>query len=138
MLPTKKMTKVEAKSLNIINLAFIGDAVYSLYIRQKLLSEKEEKPNDLNKASSALVCAEAQSGLSERLLSVMTEEEVDIFRRGRNAKSHLKKNATVAVYHASTGFEALLGFYYLKGEQERLEEIVEAAFWFIVENYVEE
>lgn len=116
------MTIIEVKNLNVINLAFVGDAVYSLYIRQKLLSEREMKPNDLNKLAANHVCAEAQSRLSEVLLPIMTEEETDIFRRARNAKKNTRpKHAKTFEYNNSTGIEAVFGYLYLIGDRERLE-----------------
>ena len=135
----KAPRNLDLKTVNPLVLAHIGDAYFSLFVRQKIISFGEIKINDLHKISAEMVSAASQKTAYEFLeQNILTEEEKEIFRRGRNAKSHLKKNATVAVYHASTGFEALLGFYFLSGEKERLEEIVEAAFWFIVENYVEE
>ena len=121
MLYGKKLSSSEAKNLNIINLAFVGDAVYSLFIRQKLMAGKEEKPNEMNKAAAEKVCAEAQSKLSEKLLPVMTEEEADIFRRARNAKKGTRpKHAKAYEYNNSTGVEAVFGYLYLTGNEERL------------------
>ena len=120
------MTKSEVGNFNVINLAFVGDAVYSLYIRQKLLSECELKPNDMNKLTAERVCAEAQSELAETLLPLMTEEESDIFRRARNAKKNTRpKHAKVSEYNNSTGIEAVFGYLYLIGNRERLEFLLE-------------
>lgn len=121
MLYGKKLSSLDAKNLNIINLAFVGDAVYSLFVRQKLLTLREEKPNEMNKATSLVVCAEAQSKRAEELLNIMTEEEADIFRRARNAKKNTRpKHAKSYEYNNSTGLEAVLGYLYLTGNEERL------------------
>lgn len=125
---------MDLKTINPLLLAHIGDAYFSLFVRQKILSFGEIKVNDLHRISAETVSAASQKNAYDFLeKNVLTDSEKEIFRRGRNAKSHLKKNASASTYHASTGFETLIGFYFLTNEQERLKEIVEAAFWFIVE-----
>lgn len=134
----KAPKNLDLKMINPLVLAHIGDAYFSLFVRQKIISFGEIKVNDLHKISAEIVSAASQKNAYDFLeKNILTEEEKEIFRRGRNAKSHLKRNATAETYHASTGFETLLGFYYLKGNDKRLEEIVEDAFWFIVENCAE-
>jgi len=113
--------KLKAKNMNSIVLAYIGDAVYSLYTREKLTFYSDLKVNDLHRLASSEVRASAQAEFIDLLLPVLTEEETDIFRRARNAKKTTKaKSATVAEYNKSTGFEALLGYLYITGEHERL------------------
>ena len=113
--------KLKAKNMNSIVLAYIGDAVYSLYTREKLTFYSDLKVNDLHRLASSEVRASAQAEFIDILLPILTEEETDIFRRARNAKKTTKaKSATVAEYNKSTGFEALLGYLYITGEHERL------------------
>ena len=116
----------DAKQLSSIALAFVGDAVYSLYVRQKLVESNDSKTGELNKISSEIVCAKAQSKRIIELMSILTEEEIAIFKRARNAKKGAKaKNASVVEYNNSTGFEAVLGYLYLTGNSQRLEYILE-------------
>lgn len=118
------LTPEGARNLSPVVLAFVGDAVYSLYVREKLVLGTDFKTGTLQKLSSRQVSAKGQSELIERLLPALTEEEADIFRRGRNAKKPTKsKNATVGEYVRSTGFEALIGFLYLTGRAARIEEL---------------
>ena len=110
--------------MNPVVLAFVGDAVYTLCVRQRLALESGEKTGALNKRASEKVSAHGQSAALERILPRLTEEEDDIFRRGRNAKKPTKnKHASVGEYVRSTGFEALIGYLYLTGQAERIEEL---------------
>ena len=114
-----------ARNLSPVVLAFVGDAVYSLYVREKLVLGTDFKTGTLQKLSSRQVSAKGQSELIERLLPALTEEEADIFRRGRNAKKSTRsKHASVGEYNRSTGFEALIGYLYLTGRHERIEELL--------------
>ena len=116
--------KTRAKQLNSVVLAFVGDAVYTLCVRTRLALESGEKTGELNRRTAERVSAHGQSEALEAILPRLTEEEADIYRRGRNAKKPTKsKNATVAEYVRSTGFEALLGYLYLTGQSERIEEL---------------
>ena len=119
------VSKEKAKNLSVLVLAFVGDAAYTLSVREKLSEDGDFKAGELNKKAADIVCARAQAEKSDRLLSLFTEEEAEIFRRGRNAKKGTRaKHATVSEYNASTGFEAVLGYLYLTGQYERLEYIV--------------
>lgn len=121
---TAPVSAERAKQLNPVVLAFVGDAVYSLYVRERLVLSGMCKPAELNKLASAVVSAHGQSGDVERLLPLFTEEEAEIYRRGRNAKKPSKsKNASVCDYARSTGFEAVAGYLYLTGRTERLQEL---------------
>lgn len=107
--------------MNPVVLAFIGDAVYSLYVREELAFTRDCKTGELNKLSSAQVCAKAQAEFISRIMDSLTEEEISIYKRARNTKKGTKsKNSTVAEYNMSTGFEALIGFLYITGNEERL------------------
>jgi len=113
--------KSKAKYMNPVVLAYIGDAVYSLYTREKLALLKDAKVSEIHRMANEEVRATAQAEFAEKILPVLTEEETDIYRRARNAKKGTRaKSATVAEYNKSTGLEALLGFLYVTGEHERL------------------
>ncbi len=115
------LSKEEARQMSPVVLAFVGDAVYSLYVREKLVRSGGGKASDFQRAAAKVVSAHGQSGFLETLLPLFTEEEAEIFRRGRNAKKATKsKNASVSDYNRSTGFEAVLGFLYLTGEYGRI------------------
>lgn len=114
-----------ARTLSPVTLAFVGDAVYSLYVREKLVLSTDFSTGTLQKLTSEEVSAHGQSALLERLIPRFTQEEADIFRRGRNAKKPTKsKNASVAEYNRSTGFEAVIGFLYLTGRYSRIDELL--------------
>ncbi len=118
---SEKMDKTKAYNLSPVVLAFVGDAVYSLFIREKLTFEADYKPNDLNKLAVQEVKASAQAEVANSLLSLFTEEELSIFRRGRNAKKTSRaKSASASEYNASTGLEAVIGYLYLTGNNQRL------------------
>ncbi|MDQ0872609.1 ribonuclease-3 family protein [Paenibacillus sp. V4I3] len=117
--------------LNPLVLAYIGDAVYEVYIRQYVISGANHRPNHLHKASTGYVSAKAQSKLLEALMPMLSEEEVDMVKRGRNAKSGtIAKNAEVLEYRHSTAFECLIGYLYYKQSFERLKEILDFAISF--------
>lgn len=123
--------KIDAKQLNSLALAYIGDAVYEKYVRHELLQKGNVKPHLLHKAATQYVSAKAQSKIIHALLSdeTLSDEEQAVVRRGRNAKSGtVPKNTDVQTYRYSTAFEALLGYLYLTDRIERLEEIILLAF----------
>ena len=114
------------KSMSGLSLAFVGDAVYELLVRQYVLSQGEARVQDLHRETVALVNAAFQAKAAEMLADVLTEEELSYYKRGRNANSaHTPKNKSEAEYHRSTGFEALLGYLYLSEQYDRLEELFE-------------
>lgn len=116
----------DLRSLSPLALAFIGDAVFEVLVRERLVCQGSRPVNDLHRASVRQVCAGAQAGYMEKLLPLLTPEESDIFRRGRNAHTnHVPKNSDVAGYHAATGFECLFGYLYLNGRTDRLLELFE-------------
>ena len=115
----------KARNISPVTLAFVGDAVYSLYVRQRLVLTTDYGTGELQKLSSSKVSAHGQSGLLEKLLPLLTEEETDIYKRGRNAKKPTKsKNASVVEYNRSTGLEAVLGFLYLTGRYSRITQLL--------------
>lgn len=122
------MTKhLDVNLINGIALAFEGDAVYSLYIRRHLIFQGQTKPNQLHRLATRYVSAKAQASLIEKMLDqkVLTEKELDIYKRGRNAHSHTKaKNTDVITYKMSTGFEAVMGYLHMTEDLTRLEELI--------------
>ena len=115
------MDKNKALNLNPIVLAFVGDAVYSLFVRERLTFNFDHKTGELNKLATMEVKATAQAEFVKEILPLLTEEELSVFKRARNAKKPTKaKHATVAEYNVATGFEAVLGFLHLVGDTERL------------------
>ena len=112
---------IKADTLSPLTLAFTGDAVFSLYIREMLVCEANRPVGQLHKLSVNWVKAEAQSKGMRAILPLLTEKETEVFKRGRNAHtSHTPKNQSGCDYHYATGFEALVGYLYLKDETERL------------------
>ena len=117
----------EVKTLSPLVTAYIGDAYFHLYVRTRLLTVTRRIQN-LHDLSAEIVSATAQAEAYSKIESQLTDSEREIFRRGKNAKSHAPRSATVSEYHASTGFESLLGELYLKKNFERLNEICDFAF----------
>ena len=114
---------IKVDTLSPLTLAFTGDAVFSLYIREMLVCEANRPVGQLHKLSVNWVKAEAQSKGMHAILPLLTEKETEVFKRGRNAHtSHTPKNQSGCAYHYATGFEALVGYLYLKDETERLNE----------------
>lgn len=119
----------KARQISPVTLAFVGDAVYSLFVREKLVINSDYSTGELQKISSKEVSAHGQSALLEKVLPLFSEEESDIFRRGRNAKKPTRsKNATVGEYNRSTGLEAVLGYLYLTGQYKRISELLESVY----------
>lgn len=122
------VSEEEARNYSPVTLAFVGDAVYTLYVREKLVLEHTYSTGTLQKLSSAEVSAHGQNALCEKILPLLTADETAVFRRGRNAKKPTRsKNASVAEYNNSTGFEALIGYLYLTGRYKRIEELLNSA-----------
>lgn len=117
--------EVDVKTYSPLTLAFIGDGVFDLVVRTCLVGMGNRATEELHKAKSALVKASAQAAMAEALYDVMTDEEKDIYRRGRNAKSaSVAKNASVADYRKATGLEALCGYLFLLDKTERIVELI--------------
>ena len=117
--------KQDPGQLSPLTLAFIGDTVFDLIVRTRVILRGNAQVNKLHKSASSLVNAASQAALIHELMPFLTEEETGIFKRGRSAKSHTTaKNASVNDYKAATGFEALLGWLYLKGDIDRITELV--------------
>ena len=117
---------VDIREQSPLSMAFVGDAVYSLLIREYLVKHKRYKINTLNRLSVKYVSAHGQFMALELLQTVLTEEEKTMVKRGQNtSKATVAKHATVEEYRASTGFECLLGWLKLTGQDERIEYLVD-------------
>ncbi len=128
----EKLTKVQqerqADQYSPLVLAYMGDVVFEIFVREQLVKESNMPVNKLHHAASSLVKAQAQSRMIQVLEEELTEKEASIYRRGRNAKSNTSaKNASILDYRRATGFEALLGYLYLNKENDRLLELMEKA-----------
>lgn len=120
-----KPTK-QAQLISPVALAYIGDAVYELLIRQYLISLPNHKPHHMHKTATSFVSAKAQFAWLTKWMPHLNEEELDIVKRGRNAKSGTPpKNANVTDYRHATAFECLVGYLYISGQIERLQELFE-------------
>ena len=113
-------------SLSSLGLAHLGDGVFEVMVRSWLVLHGKAKAKDIHRATVRYVAAPAQAAAVERLLPLLTPEEADVYRRGRNTAPHsVPKAASRAQYQAATGLEALFGWLYLQGRTERLNELFE-------------
>lgn len=113
------------KEMNPAQLAYVGDAVFELYVRYYLLAQGIVRPQQLQKQATRYVSAKSQAESYRNIETMLTDEEVQIVKRGRNAKTgQVPKNASVSDYRWSTGLEALIGYIYLSSDQTRLEKIM--------------
>ncbi len=120
-----KRSKEEVNLMSPLTWAYVGDGVYELYIRTKLVNETNMKPHALHIEAIKYVKAQAQAEILNKIYDKLTDEEKEIVRRGRNAENHhLPKNANVQEYMYSTAYEALIGYLYLTQQTERLQEIL--------------
>ena len=112
---------VDIRTYSPLTLAYIGDGIFDIVIRSVVVARGNSRANDLHKRTSEIVKAHTQALMIEALEGELTEEEADIYRRGRNAKSGtMAKNASMSDYRKATGFEALMGYLYLKDDFERI------------------
>ena len=125
----KHMTEKNWALLNGLALAYVGDAIYETYIRDYLFEQGYTKPSQLHKTATHFVSAKAQSFLMHEMLAeedFLTEEEVTMYKRGRNSKSYTSaKNADITTYRVATGFESLMGYLHLAKRTERMEELIQ-------------
>lgn len=113
-------TEVDIKTYSPLTLAYIGDAIYDLIIRTVVVERGNRAANGLHKTTSKIVNAGTQAAMIEALAENLTEEEMAIYKRGRNAKSYTSaKNASIGDYRKATGMEALLGYLYLTDRMDR-------------------
>ncbi|MCL2088513.1 MAG: ribonuclease III [Oscillospiraceae bacterium] len=113
------------KQYSPLALAFLGDAVFELMVREKTVRESNLPVKKLHDITVSYVCAESQAIAMKELVPLLTAEEFAIFRRGRNASGAVPKNADVRSYRIATGLEALFGYLYLMGDTDRIQELFE-------------
>lgn len=117
------LSESRVRELPVLNLAYIGDTVYDLYIRGCLVKNNMGRVEGLHALASGIVNARSQAEAAKLLQDMFTESEADVFRRGKNAKSAPTKNMSREDYSLATGLEAVVGYLYLIGEKERLNEL---------------
>lgn len=119
------LEKKDAGIYSPLVLAYVGDAVYELFVRTKITTEGNTQVNKMHKKSADLVKAETQAKIIRALMDELSEEEQAVYRRGRNAKSYTSaKHASISDYRTATGFEALVGYLYLDSQTDRLCQII--------------
>ena len=130
------MNRTELITMSPLVLAYIGDTIYESYIREYLIRKNiNKKVNDLHKSAIKYVNAKAQATVMHEMEEELSEDELRIYKRGRNQKSHTSpKNADIIDYKCATGFEALVGYLHLGGEKDRLDYIVEKGINIIEKN----
>ena len=120
-------SREELLNMSSLGLAHLGDGAFELMVRAWLCLHGKVKVKDLHRATVRYVAAPAQAAAMERLLPLLTDEEADVYRRGRNTAPHsVPRAATRAQYQSATGLEALFGWLYLQGRTERLNQLFEA------------
>ena len=120
-----QLEPIDVCSYSPLALAYMGDAVYEVLIRTRVMNRGSMQVNKMHKKSASLVKAEAQARMIQALQEELTEEETAVYKRGRNAHSASSaKNASIRDYRMATGFEALFGYLYLTGQYERLLKLV--------------
>ncbi len=123
----KKLQELEARNINSLVLAYVGDAVQSLYVRTQLATATDDKAGKLHVVASRTVNAHAQSVLADNIYDMLTELEKDVFHRARNTKSsHNAKNQTREDYKKATALEAVIGYLYLMGQTDRIIQLLGA------------
>lgn len=128
VLPAASLSAAEASRLHPLALAYVGDAVYDLFVRSRLVEAGHQRPGELHQRAVRYVRARAQAMAVRALLPRLSQAERAVVRRGRNARpGHLPKGASVAEYHLSSGFEALVGYLYLSGQAQRLTDVLRLA-----------
>lgn len=120
--------EVDLRNYSPLTLAFLGDCVFDLIVRTVIVERGNRAPESLHKKKSTIVRAQTQSMMAESLLESLSEEEMAVYKRGRNAKSYsVAKNASVSDYRRATGFESLLGYLYLQDKEDRIIELIKQA-----------
>lgn len=120
--------EVDLRTYSPLTLAYIGDAVFEIIIRTLIVEKGQRAANTLHKHTTKIVCAQTQSKMIDAVYESLTEEEQDIYRRGKNTKIHSSaKNASLSDYRKATGFEALCGYLFLKDDTVRITSIIRQA-----------
>lgn len=124
----------EAFLYNSLSLAYLGDAVYEIKVRERLVSEHRCSPGELHKMAQAYVSASAQSKACDKLIELMNESETNIFNRARNSSpANIPKHASRSDYHRATALEAVFGYLHLMSEKERIDSIFDILFDYLSE-----
>ena len=119
-------THTKADEYSPLTLAFLGDGVYDLLVRESLVNKANRPAGELNRQKVAMVNCKAQAEYAELLMPRLTEKEISVYKRGRNAAPKCTpKNGSVADYHSATGLECLFGYLHVNGEKERIDELFE-------------
>lgn len=122
------LTQAQARQYSPLALAFLGDSVYEILVREYLVREANRPAAKLHEQKIQLVCAAFQAQAIDCLIPLLTEEETAVYKRGRNANNTVPRHTSAQDYHKATGLEALFGYLHLLGEQARLEELFAAIF----------
>ena len=116
---------VDIRTYSPLTLAYIGDAVFEIIIRTLIVEKGQRAANTLHRHTTKIVCAQTQAKMIEAVYESLTEEEQEVYRRGKNTKTNSSaKNASLSDYHKATGFEALCGYLFLKDNMERIIQII--------------
>lgn len=129
-----ELEEQDYRTFSALTLAYIGDCVFELVIRTVVIYHSKKAVNDLHKKAIKFVKAESQALMMQGLMDedILTEEEKNIYKRGRNTKSHTSaKNASIADYRKATGFEAMIGYLYVTGQMERILELTKAGLKYV-------
>ena len=129
-----ELEEQDYRTFSALTLAYIGDCVYELVVRTVVIHHSKKAVNDLHKKAIKFVKAESQALMMQGLLDeeILTEEEITIYKRGRNTKSHTSaKNASIAAYRKATGFEALIGYLYVTNQMERILELTKIGLKYV-------
>lgn len=122
-------THTKADGYSPLTLAFLGDGVYDLLVREALVNRANRPAGELNRQKVAMVNCRAQAEYAQLLMPMLTEKELAVYKRGRNAAPKCTpKNGSVADYHSATGLECLFGYLYINGEQQRITELFDIIF----------
>lgn len=125
---------LDIREYNIKTLAYMGDAVYELYIREYIVKNSREVASKLHKKTIKFVSAKAQEYIINNIFELLTEEEKEIYKRGRNANANtVPKNTDVVTYKKATGFESVIGYLYFTGQKRRLKDIINKSITLINE-----
>ena len=124
---------IKLEEINILTLSYIGDAVHTLFIRNKIVNKINLKAGDYHKICSNFCKASSQAKVFDAMFEELSQEEQDVAKRARNAKSHKAKNASLEDYKKATAFEAVVGYLYLCKKEDRLNDILEKSYSIIEE-----
>ena len=124
----KQMTKQDAAMMGALELAYVGDCVFELIVRTRLLRTSGRKVKELHGLVVKHVCAAGQAALANRIFDQLTDDELAVFKRGRNHQANVPKSASVSQYRKATGMETLFAYLHLSGQTERMHRLFYAAF----------